>query len=940
MRIFLLSLLLFAFANILSAAGSVKPSTLFPYQYNSDVEMDPLEGPFTNDTIVRYNNANTHYIDSGLSYWTNTDQCKGVFIRHKQGINAPIFDIYAGFTVELKLAASAEQNCNDNYAKWGLMIETADNGLRLDFRAHHDRLLINGISINDIAGKPFDAYEFNTIRAAYSPGATEYQIWVNRVFIGNFGHILSSPVNRFYFGDLGSAQEGMIILDYIRIDDSGSYKPQILINIEHTGADTVIKESGDNGQDQYMIIPLEQPSAPFTVICTPDSEQVSINDCPGGDSYQAHFYPSEQGQLPEPQVISVSAVYDGIRQIQRQAKITHTTTSTDSELCEIPIDDLVLTIEADQWCGQNATIYNTADINLDCQVNIKDISIIASQWLICSDPADPSCLSNQVQAEKENIFGTIYNFDGDFSFNSYNPDTSELGINMIIDTLAGTSVGAITYSIASGSDIMNYPTNVASLWGWRTTSQEDNPNIAARVAKARACQSQEMDAVRIAGERTKLNGMMFFPSLRMNDYHFVSDPFNSFLTGEFWIENHQSLTIAASGGSSPITGKPDCVNLLDFTYPQVRQYRLDTINEVIDKNADIIDGFELDFTRSFVFFPKNTAQERAYLLTGLVSQVKEKLELLEETNNRDYYLIARTPPTIDKCEFAGIDIEQWIADDIVDVIVPAELMTTWFELPTDEFAQLIDYYGSNCKVFAGMYPRVGWNWQFSASPSSASYSSAPAIAINQELTRAAIANFYNRRSDGIYCYNFGLPRTEIDFRRLKDFASAKAIIGENKVFTVTKSFWLDYEDSFLPPKQIPAQIVISNPLSFKIEIGEAINPLTARNALDYCGIRIGFRQINPQETMLIKINGTELFDGQLAANLIEVTNPDFDGGNYSPVATAFWQQEITDTNILKQGTNDLEITFANLISQDALITDIDIAVIYAPKTTGVLYEQD
>jgi len=42
-------------------------------------------------------------------------------------------------------------------------------------------------------------------------------------------------------------------------------------------------------------------------------------------------------------------------------------------------------------CGEEGTIYLVGDLNHDCYIDLKDISILAESWLSCTDPADPTC---------------------------------------------------------------------------------------------------------------------------------------------------------------------------------------------------------------------------------------------------------------------------------------------------------------------------------------------------------------------------------------------------------------------------------------------------------------------------------------------------------------------------------------------------------------------
>ncbi len=42
-------------------------------------------------------------------------------------------------------------------------------------------------------------------------------------------------------------------------------------------------------------------------------------------------------------------------------------------------------------CGSTGTVYDAADFNLDCYVNLKDYQIFAEQYMSCTDPANAAC---------------------------------------------------------------------------------------------------------------------------------------------------------------------------------------------------------------------------------------------------------------------------------------------------------------------------------------------------------------------------------------------------------------------------------------------------------------------------------------------------------------------------------------------------------------------
>ena len=45
------------------------------------------------------------------------------------------------------------------------------------------------------------------------------------------------------------------------------------------------------------------------------------------------------------------------------------------------------------YCGDEGTVFPQGDLNRDCYTNLEDMAVLAEQWLLCSDAADPTCQS-------------------------------------------------------------------------------------------------------------------------------------------------------------------------------------------------------------------------------------------------------------------------------------------------------------------------------------------------------------------------------------------------------------------------------------------------------------------------------------------------------------------------------------------------------------------
>lgn len=303
---------------------------------------------------------------------------------------------------------------------------------------------------------------------------------------------------------------------------------------------------------------------------------------------------------------------------------------------------------------------------------------------------------NLSTAETQNAlpdFGVIFNIDGGITFSSLDPNTAARRIEYHIDTAAGKPLRTLAYCVCSTSDLLQYPSKVGVHWGWRETSMDSHPFFNFRVRSGKALVKAGFDGPRVAGERARELGLYFFPSYRMNDGHFVNiDPPNNPTTGKFWMQNPH-LRIGANG-ESPLKSNPNYANLLDYSHEEVRQHRLEVIYEVIDRYQDLMDGVELDFTRSFYYFPYNEGFEKSHLITDLVEKVRRRLNSVREKNGKKYYLMARIASSLKRCDWIGLDIRSWMEKQLVDVLIPAPRMGTTFDMQIEAIITLAHNAGS------------------------------------------------------------------------------------------------------------------------------------------------------------------------------------------------------------------------------------------------------
>jgi len=518
--------------------------------------------------------------------------------------------------------------------------------------------------------------------------------------------------------------------------------------------------------------------------------------------------------------------------------------------------------------------------------------------------------------------GLIVNLDGDDAFPAMELSESQRLLRADINRWADAGVGTLVYCVGAGSEIMLYPTKVADTWGWRKTPYDDDPKWAERIERNRRNTEAGGDGPRTAGEAAVARGMAFFPSLRMNDGHYAfgKPPEDYPLTGSFYL-NHRDLVL----GESPIRSKAEYGQLLDFSHEAVRAHRMAQAMEIVERYADIMAGFELDFTRFQVFFPPGTASERGHLLTEMVSRVRDRLTELGEANGRRYLLMVRVPPSPANCAWSGIEIGRWIDEGLIDVVVPSQMMTTAFCLPVDRFAALAE--GKPVAVYATLLPRVGWRW---VSDDSGAVLGAPSRDIDLAQLNAAAVNALQRGADGLYLFNYYLYpplRNGLDFASVRGLLDEAAMRRGPLAFTVTKAYWQDHEDSYQYRKQLPVALKPGESRDVSLVVGLDSSELGDAGA---AVLRLGWRGVEPSTRATVTLNGREVFAGplQAAAATPPADSPHAKTAQRTPDLAQYVLDVQLPAHAARPGDNTVAVKIEN--SASVTLTDVELHLNFTP----------
>jgi len=180
------------------------------------------------------------------------------------------------------------------------------------------------------------------------------------------------------------------------------------------------------------------------------------------------------------------------------------------------------------------------------------------------------------------------------------------------------------------------------------------------------------DVMAVFVDECRKQGQHPFASFRMNDQHHIyaanrgKVPPDQFYRKAgvcaFYADNPQWRI--GEDGDTNLTGQLS----MNFAVPQVREFRLKQIRELIDLYD--IDGIELDFVRHTALFNQKdtTFEQRAQIMTNLVKEVRKALDAKGARVGRYLWLCIRIPGYPETFDRMGIDLSTLTKQGGVDIV--------------------------------------------------------------------------------------------------------------------------------------------------------------------------------------------------------------------------------------------------------------------------------
>lgn len=289
------------------------------------------------------------------------------------------------------------------------------------------------------------------------------------------------------------------------------------------------------------------------------------------------------------------------------------------------------------------------------------------------------------------------------------------------------------------------------------------------------------DPLRIVVEFCRDQGYEMFASLRMNDTHDATmgddDTYKVKRDHPDWLVGPRPVDKPASferpGMLRSYVDRLDMAGwyytALDYDCPQVRDRFFAVVEEVCARYD--VDGMELDFLTHPMYFSSSLQgrvadASQVACMTGFIRRIRQRMLQLADERGRALALAVRVPRTIEQGMFLGLDVQTWMQDRLIDIVVPGGRCCP-LSIPVGDWVKR----GHACGV--QVYPSQGG---FSC----------------PERTCGHAMHSWSQGADGIYLFNFfvgsfdpGGQAAQAGHDVLCEIGDVEAIAHRDKLYEIT-----------------------------------------------------------------------------------------------------------------------------------------------------------
>ena len=271
----------------------------------------------------------------------------------------------------------------------------------------------------------------------------------------------------------------------------------------------------------------------------------------------------------------------------------------------------------------------------------------------------------------------------------------------------------------------------------------------------------------------------------------------------------------------------------DWAKDEVRQHFLDFILGYC-RQYDY-DGVELDYVRHPMFFRFGEERQNLDTMTDFVRQVRQGLDAIGQERGKPYLLAARVLFLPEQSHRAGLDVERWLAEGLLDLLVISGGKTP---------------YSPRLKEYIDMAHRYG----------------VPAYPVISDISpgmegreptqvRAMASDFWALGADGVYIFNyFGVAEGSEQQKYLQQLGDPDTLRGLDKRYQADTGFcWFPYAYEAVPP-QFPIGLIYGTPI--EMVVGDDVQEAARQRLLAEMRLQVRVSNVDEGEGIQIVINDT------------------------------------------------------------------------------------
>ena len=405
-----------------------------------------------------------------------------------------------------------------------------------------------------------------------------------------------------------------------------------------------------------------------------------------------------------------------------------------------------------------------------------------------------------------------------------------------LDHVIDTHVDSVWLSVMTSADNLLYKTNVGEICDsgpWPSVRKPGEESVIGRNLKALL--GQGTDTLQLVIDFCRKHGLEMFASFRMNQ---IQDSWWPSCRTK-WKRDHPELCLGVRGSYEYCEDDDPRKwfwSALDYAQPAVRDRRLAVIEEIC-ANYDV-DGMELDFWRWPMLFKPNldrlpVEQRHIDILNDFMRQVRERMTAIESKKGRPLLLAPRVFETVEANLRAGMDVETWLSEGLIDLLVVGGSYGE-NRIPVADWVGLARPYG--VPVYPCKYR--------STSPGQ---------------DRAVAANFLSQGAAGVYTFNVKLPK---DRQMISEIGEPDLIATMEKHYVMTGLFKGEDDPIWArccAPGRLPVRLAEGEPGTVPLIVGDDVQQAALDDTLLTLDVHLSLSHFDPEEDEVsVKLNGRRL----------------------------------------------------------------------------------